>query len=96
MQPFTHIYCDHCEAINPANRKKNGIYCENCLRRLLRLDSRERGKCEISGFEELEHEALIGEDVSRSFLGGDIMCTDCRSILATVYKPKLMEALVKG
>ena len=88
MEPFTHIYCTTCKAIKPAKREANAIGCGVCNTLQLELDENERGKCENCGLESLVHEPLDSEDVSRRFLGGDIVCNNCKLILATVYKEK--------
>ena len=88
MEPFTHIYCTTCKAIKPAKREANAIGCGVCNTLQLELDENERGKCENCGLESLVHEPLDSEDVSGRFLGGDIVCNNCKLILATVYKEK--------
>jgi hypothetical protein len=35
-----------------------------------------------------EFEPLIFEDDTGSYLGGDALCTVCRLIIATLYRPK--------
>ena len=88
VEPFTHIYCTRCKAINPAKREANVISCGVCDKLLLGLDENEHGECETCGLQPLEHKSLDSEDVSGQFLGGDILCNHCRLILATVYKQK--------
>ena len=90
MERFTHIYCDRCKEITPADRKKYGIYCEICDKQLLQLQMGGNGFCDLTDqFEELEYEPLEDEHTSGKFVGGDIICVPHGNILVTVYKPKL-------
>ena len=88
VEPFTHIYCTSCKAINFAKREANVITCGVCDKPVLRLDDNEHGECETCGLQSLEHKSLDSEDVSGQFLRGDILCDSCKLILAKVYKQK--------
>jgi hypothetical protein len=85
MEPFTHVYCDNCDDIQPVQRNRN-VTCGVCGSVAVKMDDSGRGYCEIcQQMQPLEHEPLAGEDVSGQFLGGDILCSDCRFVITTVF-----------
>lgn len=87
MTSFTHVYCDKCDDIQPA--KRNGdIECGICGYTIVKLDERQQGYCEVCDkFQPLKHEEPHGENVSGQFVGEDILCVECRYVIATVFIP---------
>jgi hypothetical protein len=41
-----------------------------------------------SAIQPVIQESLTGPDTSGKFIGGDLLCNECRSIIATLYKRK--------
>lgn len=88
MEAFTHVFCEKCDAIQPAKQENDDIGCGVCGSIEVKMDPDGRGYCAgCQEFQPLEHEALFSEDVSRQFVGGDMLCRECGFVIATVFRP---------
>jgi hypothetical protein len=100
LRAVSHFYCDKCKEIRPLKGKplvsgKNGRYqgsfvCAACgFERSIQCDVCRKAQ-------PVEIEKLSRMD-DRSFLAGDILCSYCRYIIATVFKetagPALKESM---
>jgi len=99
LKSITHFYCDKCKARRRLKKKPHilatkGRYvlcegdfvCERCGFRLATY-------CEnCKKVQPVEIEVPWMSDPDDGFLGGDVLCSKCRLVIGTLFKPKARPA----
>jgi hypothetical protein len=99
LESITHFYCDRCKAIRPVKRKphiletkgrsvlcKGDFVCERCGFRLSTY-------CEnCKKVQPLDIEVPWMSEPDDSFLGGDVLCSKCRLIIGTLFRPEVSQS----
>jgi hypothetical protein len=93
LKEYSHFYCEKCKATRPLKDKpeisetkgpyvliKGDFVCAHC-------GFRKSADCENCQIQPVEIEEPYMENVDGRFLGGDVLCSNCRLIIGTLFKP---------